>query len=180
MGVALGGRRVTLHDDVKPEASDLKQESNLAKELGKTLEKWENAAKGLGGLAGAAAGAYGIFDGVQSIRKGALVSGGTSITAGSLGGLASLASAGEGGAFLLGQMGLRAALAPIAGVLGMAAAGVGAIAMLLPGLIAEGKQQTQQDNFGDLLGDTMTKYEIDGVPKGDQFDIPESDWPESS
>lgn len=172
--------RVTKLLDDTPETTELKQNSNLAKQLGYSLEMWENAAKGLGGLAGAAAGAYGIFDGVQSIRKGDPVSGGISITAGSLGGLASLASAAEGGAFLLGQMGLRAALAPIAGVLGMAAAGVGAIAMLLPGLIAEGKQQTQQDNFGDLLGDTMTKYEIDGVPNGDQYDIPEEDWPETS
>ncbi|GGB05830.1 hypothetical protein GCM10011491_37400 [Brucella endophytica] len=169
-------------------------DSSLGKKIGKMsdaqladyVSQWsrgENAAKGLGGLAGIVAGAYGIFDGVQSIRKGDLVSGGINITAGSLGALAGVASAIEGGVGAFGSAAVRAALAPIAGVagvLGLAAAGVGAIAMFLPGLIEEGKQQTRANNFGSLLGDYLTKYEIDGVPNGDIWDVPDDAWPETS
>lgn len=150
----------------------------------KTLtDNWsraENAAKGIGGIAGIVAGAYGIFDGVQSIRKGDTVGGGISITAGSLGTLAGLASAVEGGLGAFAPSILRMILiAGAAGVLGLAAAGVGVIAMLLPGLIEEGKQQTRADNFGDLLGGYLRKYEIDGVPNGDIFDVPDDAWPDN-
>lgn len=149
------------------------------KSLTGTADKFESGAKGIGGLAGIVAGAYGIFDGVQSIRKGDLVSGGISITSGALASLAGLASAIEGGAGLLGHLAVRAAMAPLAGVLGTVAAGVGAVALLLPGLIAEGKRQTQQDHFGDLLGDYLTQYEIDGVEGGDIYDVPDEDWPQT-
>lgn len=149
----------------------------------KLTDNWtraENAAKGIGGLASIVAGAYGIFDGVQSIRKGDTVGGGISITAGSLGALAGLASAVEGGLGVFAPSVLRTLpIAGVAGVLGLAAAGVGAIAMLLPGLIEEGKQQTRADNFGTLLGSYLTKYEIDGVPNGDIFDVPDDAWPDS-
>lgn len=149
----------------------------------KLTDNWtraENAAKGIGGLASIVAGAYGIFDGVQSIRKGDTVGGGISITAGSLGALAGLASAVEGGLGVFAPNILRTLpIAGAAGVLGLAAAGVGAIAMLLPGLIEEGKQQARQDKFGDLLSGYLTKYEIDGVPYGDSFDIPNEEWPDS-
>ncbi len=155
------------------------QKSDFIDEKMKTWATAENIAKGVGGLAGVVAGAYGIFDGVQAIRKGDDVTGGINITAGSLGALAGLASAVEGGAGLLGQTALRAIMAPLAGGLGMLAAGVGAIAMFLPGLIAEGKMQTKQNNFGDLLGDYLTKYEIDGVPNGDIYDVPDEAWPDS-
>ncbi|MEP7454278.1 type III effector HrpK domain-containing protein [Phyllobacterium sp. SB3] len=150
------------------------------KSLTDNWSRAENAAKGVGGLAGIVAGAYGIFDGVQSIRKGDTVGGGISITAGSLGALAGLASAVEGGLGVFAPSVLRALpIAGAAGVLGLAAAGVGAIAMLLPGLIEEGKQQTRADNFGELLGSYLTKYEIDGVPNGDIYDVPDDAWPDS-
>lgn len=156
------------------------QKSAFIDDKMKNWAKVENIAKGVGGLAGVVAGAYSIFDGVQAIRKGDDVTGGINITAGSLGALAGLASAVEGGAGLLGSNALRAIMAPLAGGLGMLAAGVGAIAMFLPGLIAEGKQQTRADNFGSLLGDYLTKYEIDGVPHGDLWDVPDDAWPETS
>ncbi|KTB81749.1 type III effector HrpK domain-containing protein [Pseudomonas syringae] len=142
------------------------------------LSKLENAAKGLGGLAGVAAGAYGIFDGVKSIRKGELVAGGMSITAGSLGAMAGLASAAEGaaGVFQLTGSVVRA-LPLLAGSLGIAAAGIGALAMLIPGLIEEGKQETRVDRFSDHLRDYLTQYEIDGVKDGTIMDIPDSEWP---
>lgn len=149
------------------------------KSLTGTADKFESGAKGIGGLAGMVAGAYGIFDGVQSIRKGDPVSGGISITSGALASLSGLASAIEGGAGLFGHLAVRAAMAPLAGVLGTVAAGVGAVALLLPGLIAEGKRQTQQDHFGDLLGDYLTQYEIDGVEGGDFSDVPDEDWPKT-
>lgn len=97
-----------------------------------------------------------------------------------MGALAGLASAVEGGLGVFAPGVLRALpIAGAAGVLGLAAAGVGAIAMLLPGLIEEGKQQTRADNFGELLGSYLTKYEIDGVPNGDIFDVPDDAWPDS-
>lgn len=168
-------------------------DSALGKKIGKMSDtqlseymskvgKVENIAKGVGGIAGIVTGAYSIFDGVQAIRRGDDVTGGINITAGSIGALAGVASAVEGGVGAFGSAALRAVMAPVAGVagvLGMAAAGVGAIAMFLPGLIAEGKQQTKQDNFGELLGSYLTKYEIDGVPNGDIYDVPEDAWPDS-
>ncbi|EJN02481.1 type III effector HrpK domain-containing protein [Phyllobacterium sp. YR531] len=171
--------------------ADKHPDTAIGKKIGKMSEtnfksltdnwtKAENAAKGIGGLAGIVAGAYGIFDGVQSIRKGDTVGGGISITSGSLGALAGLASAVEGGLGVFAPGVLRALpIAGAAGVLGLAAAGVGVIAMLLPGLIEEGKQQTRADNFGELLGSYLTKYEIDGVPNGDIFDVPDDAWPDS-
>jgi hypothetical protein len=151
---------------------------DVAKQITTNLSKLENGAKGLGGLAGIAAGAYGIFDGVQSIRKGELVAGGMSITAGSLGAMAGVASAAEGaaGVFQLAGSVVRA-LPLIAGSLGIAAAGVGALALLIPGMIEEGKQETRVDHFSDQLSDYVTQYEIDGVENGDIFDVPYEEWP---
>ncbi|QND54745.1 type III effector HrpK (plasmid) [Phyllobacterium sp. 628] len=170
--------------DKHPETSIGKKIGKMSEDNFKTLtDNWsraENAAKGIGGIAGIVAGAYGIFDGVQSIRKGDTVGGGISITAGSLGTLAGLASAVEGGLGAFAPSILRMIpIAGAAGVLGLAAAGVGVIAMLLPGLIEEGKQQTRADNFGDLLGGYLRKYEIDGVPNGDIFDVPDDAWPDN-
>ncbi|MCO4318566.1 type III effector HrpK [Phyllobacterium sp. 21LDTY02-6] len=168
--------------DKHPDTAIGKKIGKMSDENFKSLtDNWnraENAAKGIGGLAGVVAGAYGIFDGVQSIRKGDKVGGGISITAGSLGALAGLASAVEGGLGVFAPSVLRTIpIAGAAGVLGLAAAGVGVIAMLLPGLIEEGKHQARQDKFGSLLSDYLTQYEIDGVPYGDISDIPDEDWP---
>ena len=151
---------------------------DVYKDITTNLSKLENGAKGLGGLAGVAAGAYGIFDGVQSIRKGELVAGGMNITAGSLGAMAGLASAAEGaaGVFQLAGSVVRA-LPLIAGSLGIAAAGIGALALLIPGLIEEGKQETRVARFSDHLSDYLTQYEIDGVENGDLSDVPYEEWP---
>ncbi|MEQ4315645.1 type III effector HrpK domain-containing protein [Pseudomonas syringae] len=158
-----------LKDTLEPEAY---------KKITTNLSKLENAAKGLGGLAGVAAGAYGIFDGVKSIRRGELVAGGMSITAGSLGAMAGLASAAEGAAGVMQLAGsVVRALPLIAGGLGLAAAGVGALALLIPGMIEEGKQETRVDRFSDHLRDYLTQYEIDGVKNGDVYNIPDSEWP---
>lgn len=148
------------------------------KEINRNLAKLENGAKGLGGLGAVAAGAYGIFDGVQSIRKGELVTGGMSITVGSLGALAGLASAAEGAAGVFNLAGsVVRALPLIAGTLGIAAAGIGALALLIPGLIEEVKQETRVHHFSDHLSDYLTQYEIDGVENGDIFDVPDEEWP---
>ncbi|WP_432719331.1 type III effector HrpK domain-containing protein [Pseudomonas syringae] len=153
-------------------------EPDIYKEITTNLSKLENAAKGLGGLAGVAAGAYGIFDGVKSIRRGELVAGGMSITAGSLGAMAGLASAAEGAAGVLQLTGsVVRALPLLAGTLGLAAAGVGAVALLIPGMIEEGKQETRVDRFSDHLRDYLTQYEIDGVKDGTLMDVPDSEWP---
>jgi hypothetical protein len=101
-----------------------------------------------------------------------------SITAGSLGAMAGVASAAEGaaGVFQLAGSVVRA-LPLIAGSLGIAAAGVGALALLIPGMIEEGKQETRVDHFSDQLSDYVTQYEIDGVENGDIFDVPYEEWP---
>ncbi|KXF74788.1 type III effector HrpK [Paramesorhizobium deserti] len=166
----------SLLDDVSPESQVAQDKNKFYEKLGSNLRKFEEAAKGLGGIAGIAAGAYAIFDGVKAIRNGDKVGGGFSIAAGAAGAMAGLASAVEGGLGVLGATVPR--LIPIlAGGLGMLAAGVGAVALLIPGLIAEGKHQSKVDSFGPLLGSYLEKYEIDGVENGDLSDIPDEDWP---
>jgi hypothetical protein len=155
---------------------DMKGYKNLAK-------GFEEGAKGLGGAAGVAMGAYGIFDGVKSIRNGDPVTGGLSITAGSMGAMAGMASMVEG-AWGLGNVLLPNLISKVpnmfaafAGALGWAAAGVGVLVSFLPALIEEGKHQKRSDDFGDTLGTYLTKYEIDGVKNGDIGDIPDEEWP---
>lgn len=170
----------SLLDDVTPESQDLQDKSKVHDKfrdnISSKLKGLEDSAKGLGGLAGIAAGAYGIFDGVQSIRKGQTVAGGLSITAGSLGAMAGLASAVEGGLGLLGATVPRM-IPMLAGTLGFAAAGVAALATLIPGLVEEGKQEKRVGDFANLLSGYLTQYEIDGVANGDIWDIPDSEWP---
>jgi hypothetical protein len=170
----------SLLDDVTPESQSLQDKSQahdkFRKNIADKLKALEDSAKGLGGLAGIAAGAYGIFDGVQSIRKGDTVAGGLSITAGSLGAMAGLASTVEGGLGLLGATVPRM-IPMLAGTLGFAAAGVAALATLIPGLIEEGKQEKRVGDFANLLSDYLTQYEIDGVKNGNIWDIPDSEWP---
>lgn len=165
-----------MEDKIKSNVKDMKGYKTLAK-------NFEEGAKGLGGMAGAALGAYGIFDGVESIRKGDEVAGGLSVTTGSIGAMAGLASMVEG------VWGLGNALLPnliskvpnmipvMAGALGWAAAGIGVVASFLPSLIEEGKHQKKSDDFGHTLGSYLTKYEIDGVKDGGFRDIPEEEWP---
>ncbi|MGY2375647.1 type III effector HrpK domain-containing protein [Pseudomonas sp. SDO524_S393] len=157
-----------------------KIKDNLKGENGvKVAKNFEEAAKGFGGLANIVAGAYGIFDGVNALRRGDKLAGGFGITAGSLGVLAGSASAVEGGLGLLGANLPRflPGLAATAGVLGFLGAGVAVLATLIPGLVKEGQEQVKSDKFGDLLGDALERYKIDGVPDGTIDDIPTKDWP---
>jgi uncharacterized membrane-anchored protein YjiN (DUF445 family) len=167
----------SLLDDVSPENASLQNQTKLHEKLTSNLKKLEDAAKGVGGIAGIAAGAYGIFDGVQSIRKGDTVAGGLSITAGSLGIMAGLASTVEGGLGLLGVNLTTRVIPMLAGTLGFAAAGVAALATMIPMLIEEGKQETKVGNFANMLSEYLTHYEIDGVKNGDIWDIPDEEWP---
>ncbi|KFE53476.1 type III effector HrpK domain-containing protein [Pseudomonas syringae] len=167
----------SLLDDVSPENAGLQNQTKLHEKLTSNLKKLEEAAKGVGGIAGIAAGAYGIFDGVQSIRKGDTVAGGLSITAGSLGIMAGLASTVEGGLGLLGVNLTTRVIPMLAGTLGFAAAGVAALATMIPMLIEEGKQETRVGNFANMLSEYLTHYEIDGVKNGDIWDIPDEEWP---
>ncbi|KAA0015307.1 type III effector HrpK [Salinicola corii] len=166
----------SLLDDVSPESNSLQDAKSFNKYLTDVTQKFEQAAKGLGGIAGVAAGAYGIFDGVQMLRNGDKVGGALSITAGAMGTMAGLASAVEGSLGLV-LSSIPRIIPVLAGGLGVAAAGVGAIVALIPGLIEEGKRQVQQDKFGELLSDYLTQYEVDGVPYGDYWDIPDEEWP---
>ncbi len=161
-----------LFDDDTPAT----QSRAFAERMGNIAKKFEEGAKGLGGVAGVAMGAYGIFDGVQKLRSGDTVGGALTIASGSIGVMAGLASAVEGG------LGLFASTVPrmipvMAGALGWVAAGVAVIVAMIPGLIEEGMHQAKQDKFGDVLGDHLTKYGIDGVKDGDYWDIPEEEWP---
>jgi len=161
-----------LLDEVKDNVKDGKHAKVVAK-------NFEEAAKGIGGLAGIVAGAYGIFDGVNALRRGDKLSGGFGITAGSLGVLAGSASAAEGGLGLLGANLPRflPGLAATAGVLGFLAAGVAVLAAIVPGLVKEGQAQAKSDKFGEILGDSIERYGIDGVKDGTIADIPTKDWP---
>lgn len=156
----------------------IKKLDDPLKNVTANLKGMENAAKGIGGIAAIAAGAYGIFDGVNALRKGDTVAGGMNITAGSLGIMAGLASAVEAGASALSASAVAASrISMLAGGLGFAAAGVAALALLIPGLIEEVKQEKRVGKFADALSDYLTQYEIDGVPNGDIWDIPDEEWP---
>ncbi|WP_288377746.1 type III effector HrpK domain-containing protein [uncultured Pseudomonas sp.] len=159
-------------DKVRDNIKDGKHAKAIAK-------SFEEAAKGIGGLASIAAGAYGIFDAVNAIRRGDKLTGGFGITAGSLSVLAGTASAVEGGLGLLGANLPRflPALAGTAGVLGFLGAGVAVLASIVPGLVREGRQQVNADKFGDVLGDALERYGIDGVEGGTIKDIPVERWP---
>ena len=165
-----------LPSDLLKQVKDNVAHGKNAKVIAKNFEE---AAKGIGGLAGIVAGAYGIFDGVNALRNGDKVSGGFGITAGGLGVLAGAASAAEGGLGLLGANLPRflPALASTAGILGFLGAGVAVLGALLPGLIKEGQQQTKANHFGDVLGEAIERYGIDGVKDGTIDDIPVEDWP---
>jgi NAD(P)-dependent dehydrogenase (short-subunit alcohol dehydrogenase family) len=144
--------------------------------------KFEESAKGIGGLAGIAAGAYGIFDGVQALRRGDALTGGFGITSGSVGVLAGLASTVEGTSALLSSTLPRivpylATLGGIAGALGFLGAGVAVLGAIIPGLVKEGQQQAKADDFAQVLGDGIERYGIDGVKDGTLEDIPVKDWP---
>ncbi|CAM4082897.1 Type III effector HrpK [Bordetella tumbae] len=177
----------SLLDDVSPEnqaAQDAKDtKPALYDKRADLAKKFEEGAKGLGGAAGVVMGAYGIFDGVKSIRNGDTVTGGLTITSSSIGAIAGLASMvegawGLGNALLPNLISKVPNIVPVfAGALGWTAAGIGVIVSLLPGLIEEGKHQKRSDDFGDTLGTYLTKYEIDGVKNGDIGDIPDDEWP---
>ncbi|TBF35137.1 hypothetical protein ELG88_07865 [Rhizobium leguminosarum] len=147
-----------------------------AERVGKNLKLVEESAKGLGALAGVVGGAYGIYDSLNKIRTGDTVGGGFGL-ASAISGLASgLASGMEAG------LGLFASSVPkfvpvMAGFLGWVAGGVAVLAGLIPFMVAETKQELKAEAFGELLGDKLKKYEIDGVKDGAFSDIPMSDWP---
>jgi hypothetical protein len=148
----------------------------------KVAKQFEESAKGIGGLAGMAAGAYGIFDGVQALRRGDKLTAGFGLTSGSIGALAGLASTVEGGLGLLGVTLPRvipglAAIGGIAGALGFLGAGVAVLGAIIPGLVKEGQQQAKADDFAQVLGDGIKRYGIDGVKDGTIEDIPTKDWP---
>ncbi|MGZ9706918.1 type III effector HrpK domain-containing protein [Pseudomonas sp. GNP013] len=167
-----GKAMLDLLDEVKDNVKDGRHAKVVAK-------NFEDAAKGIGGLAGIVAGAYGIFDGVNALRRGDKLTGGFGITAGSLGALAGSASTAEGGLGLLGANLPRflPGLAATAGVLGFLGAGVAVLAALIPDLVKEGQAQSMSDKFGDLLGDAIKRYGIDGIKDGTVADIPAKDWP---
>lgn len=173
----------SLLDDPTPDNLTAQSTHKLAEERTKLAKKFEEGAKGLGGAAGAAMGAYGIFDGVKSIRNGDTVTGALSITSGSMGAMAGLASMvegawGLGNALLPNLISKVPNIVPVfAGAMGWAAAGVGVIVSFLPSLIEEGKHQKRSDDFGHTLGSFLTKYEIDGVEGGSFRDIPDNEWP---
>lgn len=161
-----------LLDQIKANVKDGKNYKVIA-------NNFEEGAKGLGGLATVAAGAYAIFDGVKAIRRGDNLTGGFGVTAGSLGVLAGAASTVEGALGLLGANLPRflPALASAAGVLGFLGAGVAVLGAIIPGLVKEGQQQAKADDFAKVLGDSIERYAIDGVKDGTIDDIPTKDWP---
>jgi hypothetical protein len=152
-------------------------EKDLNKQLTETAKKFENSAKGFGGAAGAAIGAYSIYDGVKQLRAGDKLSGGLSITAGSVGAMAGLAGMVEGGVTLLGASEvILSRLGAVSGALGWVSAGVGAVALIVPTIVNEVKQENRVRDFSNVLDDYLADYGIDGVENGDYWDIPDADW----
>lgn len=136
---------------------------NFNEFLQKNASKFEAGAGLVGSLAGLALGAYSIFDGVKAIRSGDVAAGGVNIAAGSLGILGSAAGAVEGGMGVAGFVvprlitGLGSGLGVAGGVLSLAS-------IFIFAAINESKASSQQNDYGDLLGDYLEKYKIDGKP----------------
>lgn len=177
----LGDHIRSLVEEPSKTETDIRDKMSLNDKTAANWKKFEQYAKGAGAFAGIVGGAYSIFDGVKALRNGDKLTAGMNITSGALGIMAGGASAIEAGASLLFPNLAKTALSALgftAGALGVLSAGVGILAML-PGLIKEGQQQTSQTNFGDLLGEYLPKYEIDGVLNGDLSDVPDDAWPDA-
>lgn len=129
----------------------------------KNAARFEEAAKGLGGVAGVALGAYSIFDGVQMIRNGDKVGGIMNLVSGSIGTMAGMASAVEGGMGVAGMVVPRF-IPVLAGGLGLAAAAVGAVGLFVTVAIQQSQQSSRENDYADLLGEHLEKYKIDGKP----------------
>lgn len=136
---------------------------NFNEYLQKNAGKFEAGAGLVGSLAGLALGAYSIFDGVKAIRNGDKAIGGFNIAAGSLGILGSAAGAVEGGMGVAGLVvprliqGLGAGFGVAGGVLSLAS-------VFIFAAINESKASSLQNDYGDLLGDYLEKYKINGKP----------------
>lgn len=168
-----------------PEAKVYRKIIEVEKDINKSqvdiAKKFENGAKGLGGAAGVVIGAYTIFDGVKQLRAGDKLGGGLNISAGTIGTMAGLAGMVEAGAGLLGASEvILARLGAASGALGWAAAGIGTIAVLVPTIVAEVKQENKVASFSNLLDGYLADYGIDGVEDGGYWDIPDSVWDEYS
>jgi hypothetical protein len=132
--------------------------------LQKNASRFEFGLRGVGGgLAGLALGAYNIFDGVKAIRNGDVATGAVNITTGSLGLLGASAVTVEGGMGALGYVvprliqGLGAGFGVAGGVLSLAST-------FILTAINESKASSLQNDYADLLGDYLKKYNIDGKP----------------
>ncbi|QND54781.1 type III effector HrpK (plasmid) [Phyllobacterium sp. 628] len=130
--------------------------------LQKNASRFEFGFRGLGGgLANLALGAYSIFDGVKAIRNGDVATGGVSIATGSIGLLGGAAVTVEGGMGVAGLVvprliqGLGAGFGVAGGVLSLAS-------VFIFAAINESKASSLQNDYGDLLGDYLKKYKIDG------------------
>ena len=144
---------------------------NSQNRLTEIADSFENATKGFasvgGSLAGIAASAYGIFDGVQSLRKGDKVSGGLNITSGALGIMSGLASGIEGAVSIF-TTAVPASLGATAGVLGAVGAVFGAVSFVVMALINAIKHDQKVSKYGDLLNNYMSQYGITGLPENDK------------
>ncbi|RZS79877.1 type III secretion system (T3SS) translocator HrpF [Phyllobacterium myrsinacearum] len=172
-----------LNDKLRFLVSDpAKMQVELNDRMGKNAKSLEQSAKGVGAIANVIGSAYSLFEGVKALRSGDKVSAGMNLTSGALGIMAGGASAIEAGAGLFFPNLAKTALSALGftgGVLGILSAGAGILAML-PSLIQEGKAQQKANDFGNLLGSYLTKYEIDGVPNGNIGDLPDSAWPKDT
>ncbi|MCO4319109.1 hypothetical protein M8997_018125 [Phyllobacterium sp. 21LDTY02-6] len=136
---------------------------NFNEFLQKNASRFEFGFRGLGGgLAALALGAYSIFDGVKAIRNGDPGYGGVNIAAGTLGMLGASAVTVEGGLGVLGLTvprlisGLGAGFGIAGGVLSLAS-------VFIFAAINESQASSLQNDYGDLLGDYLEKYKIDGI-----------------
>lgn len=164
----LSGQEMSLEDILK-ENPDLMHR----------MHKLEKGLVGVGNLAAIAGGAASIVTGVNALRNGDEVTAGLTITGGAVTTLAGVAGAVEGGLGVFASAVPRI-VASLAGGLGLVAAAVGTVISLIPGLIEEIRQENRVEDFSNVLSGNLLKYGIDGVPYGDQNDIPDSDWPETS
>lgn len=139
---------------------DDKVKDMLAKH-GRNIGKIGDGATIFGGLSTLAMGAYAIFDGVQMLRDGDSVSGGLSITSGTLSTMLGVALTAEGGLGVAGVVVPRI-ISVVAGSAGVAAAVVALVPSIVLVVLNQSEQSSRENDYADLLGEYVEKYGIDG------------------
>ncbi|MBK4214313.1 hypothetical protein JJJ17_00090 [Paracoccus caeni] len=124
-------------------------------------DKAQSIPGNVGVLAGVALAAYGIFDGVKSIRNGDPLTGGMTIATNSIGLMGGLVSGVKSGMGLLG-MTVPHFITALSGGLGLAGSVLGAASIFILAAIQQSEMSSRENDYTNLLKSRLSKYGISG------------------